>query len=161
MKRFVFAAVLSTALAASYALGASTDRTLVETYEGIADSILAAKRSEAAVVRAILASHWKAARAAAQAGRWDEAAAEVALIANEGDNAVGGIRKRLLEGGHHHNAEGEAQGIYEPGYVIVTVEAKRKALDLVSRLQAAKDDAARKAVWAEVEAVAQAVCSAH
>ncbi len=41
----------------------------------------------------------------------------MALFANEGDNAIAGIRKRLVEGGHHHNAAGEEQGIFEEGYV--------------------------------------------
>jgi hypothetical protein len=142
--------------AASYAFGASTDKPLVATYDKIADGILAANHAETAIVRAILSSQRNAGEAAAAAGKWDEAAANAALWANEGDNAVGGIRKRLLEGGHHHNAEGEAKGVFEPGYVIVTVEAKKKALDLVAKIQAAKDDAARKAAWGEFVKLAEA-----
>ena len=57
------------------------------------------------------------------------AAAELALFANEGDNAIGGVRKKLLEGGHHFNAAGEEAGVYEDGYVIVTREAKAAILD--------------------------------
>ena len=76
----------------------------------------------------------------------------MALFANEGDNQIGGIRKRLLEGGHHHNAEGEAKGIYEEGYVIVTKAAKKSCLDAVAALQTAKDDAGRKAAWDAFEA---------
>jgi hypothetical protein len=81
----------------------------------------------------------------------------MALFANEGDNAVGGVRKRLLEGGHHHNAEGEAKGIYEPGYVIVTVAQKKTALDAVAELRAATTDAARKAAMDKFHAVAGSV----
>ena len=55
-------------------------------------------------------------------------ASDVGQLATEGDNAVGAVRKRLLEGGHHHNAAGEAQGIYDEGYVIVTRAAKARLL---------------------------------
>ena len=55
-------------------------------------------------------------------------ASDVGQLATEGDNAVGAVRKRLLEGGHHHNAAGEAQGIYDEGYVIVTRAAKAQLL---------------------------------
>jgi hypothetical protein len=84
----------------------------------------------------------------------------VALWANEGDNAVGGIRNRLLEGGHHHNAEGEAKGIYEAGYVIVTVAAKKSALDIAAKLQAAADDAARAASCQAFEKLADGLSPA-
>jgi hypothetical protein len=157
MKRIAWLGSLAVVAAASYAFGASTDKTLVETYDKIADGILAAKHAESAVVRAILATHRGHGEAAATAGRWDEAAAQTALWANEGDNAVGGIRKRLLEGGHHHNAEGEAKGIFEPGYVVVTVEAKKKALAAVAAMQAASDDAGRRAAWADFCKVADSL----
>ena len=145
---------------ASYALGASTDKPLVATYDKIADGILAANHAETAIVQAILGSHRAAGEAAATAGKWDEAAANVALWANEGDNAVGGIRKRLLEGGHHHNAEGESKGVFEAGYVTVTSAAKKAALEISAKIQAAKDDAARKAAWAEFEKLADATLAA-
>lgn len=141
---------------ASYAFGATTDKPLVTTYDRIADGILAANHAETAIVRAILASHRNAGEAGAAAGKWDVAAENAALWANEGDNAVGGIRKRLLEGGHHHNAEGEAKGVFEAGYVVVTAEAKKKALTLVQTIQTAKDDGARKAAWSEFAKMAEA-----
>jgi hypothetical protein len=160
MKRSFVLAGFVVVAAASYALGAGTSKPLVAAYESVADVILGAKHAESAVVAAILESHRGHAAAAAAAGKWGEAAAEVALFANEGDNAVGGVRKRLLEGGHHHNAEGEAKGIYEPGYVIVTIEAKKAALDVAARLQAGGDDAARKAAMAEFERVAAGLLAA-
>lgn len=154
MKRtaLLFALVGAVAVS-SYALGAATGKPLVATYDKIADGILAANHQETAIITAILASHHEAAEAAAMAGKWEDAAANMALWANEGDNAVGGIRKRLLEGGHHHNAEGEAKGIFEPGYVVVTVAAKKAALAVVAALQAAKDEAGRKSAWDEFSKV--------
>jgi hypothetical protein len=83
------------------------------------------------------------------------AAAEMALFANEGDNAVGGIRKRLLDGGHHHNAEGEAKGIFEEGYVLVTRAAKAECLAACKALQTASDDAGKKAAWDKFDAAAK------
>ena len=69
------------------------------------------------------------------------AAAEMALFANEGDNAIGGVRKRLLEGGHHFNAAGEDAGEYDEGYVIVTRKARGKILDLSKAVRQATADA--------------------
>src|SRR6186713_3077729 len=121
-------------LAAGFALGAETKKTLVATYDSIADSILAANKSEHNVVVAILTSHHHAAEMQFKAGKFEECAAEMALFANEGDNAVGGIRKRLVEGGHHHNAEGEEKGIFDTGFVIVTKAAKQKLRDASAAL---------------------------
>ena len=87
-------------------------------------------------------------------GKFDDAVAEIAMFANEGDNAVGGIRKRLVEGGHHHNAEGEAKGVYEAGFVVVTKEAKQKILAASAALRDAKADADRKAAWDTFHSVA-------
>jgi hypothetical protein len=156
-KHTILIAAVALVAVASYALGASTDKALVDKYNKVADDILAANHAETAVVKEILASHRAAAEAAATAGKWDEAAAQISLWANEGDNAVGGIRKRLLEGGHHHNAEGESKGIYEPGYVIVTVEAKKKALAAAAAIQAAKDDAGRKAAFEDFKKACESI----
>jgi hypothetical protein len=141
-------------LAAGFALGAETRKSLVATYDSIADSILAANKSEHNVVRAILEYHHHAARQAMKDGKFDDAAAEMGLFANEGDNAVGGIRKRLVEGGHHHNAEGEEKGVFDAGFVVVTKDAKKKVMAATASLQAAKDEAGRKAAWEAFEAAA-------
>jgi hypothetical protein len=146
---------------ASFALGAETRKSLVASYETLADTILGAKKTERNLVQAILDSHRAAAQQAFAAGKWEEAAAQIALFANEGDNAVGGVRKRLLEGGHHHNAEGEAKGVYEPGYVIVTKEAKVKLLAASQTLQTAKDDGGRKAAFDDFAKTADAFCKAE
>ena len=74
--------------------------------------------------QALKANDPAAARAAVE-----NVAAAVGQIGTEGDNAVAGVRKRLLQGGHHANAEGEKQGIYDEGYVVVTKAAKQAFLD--------------------------------
>jgi hypothetical protein len=147
MKGSMRLSLLLIAAVVGYAAAAETPKPLVASYDSLADVILGAKQTEANLVEAILEGHRQHAEAAFQAKDHEGAAAEMALFANEGDNAVGGIRKRLLEGGHHHNAEGEAQGIYDPGFVIVTKKAKAAVLAAVSALRSAQDDAGREAAW--------------
>ena len=145
--------------AASFAFGAETSKSLVATYDSLADTILGAKKSERNLVLSILGSHFAHAQRAMKDGKHDDAAAEMAFFANEGDNAVGGIRKRLVEGGHHHNAEGEAKGVYDEGFVVVTKAAKKKALDASAALLSASADADRKAAWDAFESVAAPLLS--
>lgn len=132
----------------------ATPKHTVACYSSLADGILALERAEEDLVRALLDGHYQAARGAHEHAQHEQAAAEMALFANEGDNAVGGVRKKLLEGGHHHNAEGEAQGVFEPGYVIVTKTAKAAALAAASAMRAAKDDAGRDKAWKDFMAAA-------
>jgi hypothetical protein len=146
-----------------------TPSAMVASYKTLADAILAVKKTEANLVRSILMSaHDRAqsemgrARAAlkgndtkgAQAAIEDVAAA-VGQIGSEGDSSVGAIRKRLLEGGHHHNADGEAKGVYDEGFVIVTKTAKAQFLDAAKAIgqiaKAPKADAL-EAEWTKVEA---------
>jgi hypothetical protein len=133
----------------------ATPPTFVAAYESLATVILGARQAEADLVRALLDGHYRHAEARLAAGDAEGAAAEIALFANEGDNAVGGVRKRLIEGGHHHNAAGEAQGVYEPGYVIVTRSAKQAALEASANLRRASTDAERQAAWDAFAAVAE------
>ena len=118
----------------------ATPRQLVETYDSLADAILAAKKTEWNLVHTILATTYSHAEGTAKAAlaklaqgadagaEIEKLAALVAQIGNEGDAGVAAIRKRLIEGGHHHHASGEQQGIYDPGFVIVTRTAKRRAM---------------------------------
>jgi len=137
-------AVLVTAL---WVWAQETPKSMVSTYDNLADAILAIKKTEASFVHGVLDGHRHGAHAYYMAKDYQKAAAEMALFANEGDNAIAGVRKRLLEGGHHHNAAGEAKGIYEPGYVVVTIAAKKQILAASSALRSASDDGARKAAW--------------
>lgn len=142
-----------------------TPAPLVSTYRSLADAILAVKESESNLVKSILATTYGHAEAALAQARGkikarqpakaelEKLAALVSQLGNEGDNSVAGIRKRLLEGGHHHNAEGEKQGVYDEGFVIVTRSAKKVFLDAagaIGRLAASPDSAALEAEWQKV-----------
>jgi hypothetical protein len=132
----------------------ATPKATVACYSSLADAILALHETEEEFVRAMLDAHHAAARAAREHGMHEQAAAEMALFGNEGDNAIGGVRKKLLDGGQHHNAEGEAQGIFEPGYVLVTKKIKEGTLAAATAMRAAKDDAAREKAWKDFAALA-------
>jgi hypothetical protein len=144
---------------------AKTPQQLVDTYDSLADTILAAKKTEWNLVHSILALTYRHAEgmlaaAKAKIGAGANAKAEIETLAalvsqlgNEGDSAIAGIRKRLLEGGHHHNAAGEAKGTYEEGYVIVTRAAKKAFLasaGRIGRLASSPDVAALDAEWKQV-----------
>lgn len=153
MKQIVAVLVLSLSLLAVPAMAQKTPPASVAAYDALADSILGLRSAESNFVASILDYHFQAAKLAFKAEDWDKAAAQMALFANEGDNAVAGIRKRLVEGGHHHNAAGEEAGIYDEGFVIVTKEAKRAALAASKALREAQDSAAREAAWAQFKQV--------
>ena len=136
-------------------LAQKTPASMVAAYDSLAKIILNVRDAEEDLVRAMLDGHFHGAQALMKQGKYDDAAAEMALFANEGDNAIAGIRKRLVEGGHHHNAAGEEQGIYEEGYVLVTREAKQKMLASSTAMRQAKDDVAREAAWNDFAAVAK------
>lgn len=146
-----------------------TPSELVASYDALADTILAAHTTEQKLVRAILAASYGHAQAELARGRQalkanDAGAARAALenlalavaqIGTEGDNAVAGVRKRLLDGGHHHHAAGEAQGLYDQGYVIVTRAAKQAFLDASKAIAALAREPKADALeveWKKVEA---------
>ncbi len=122
---------------------------LVDTDATLADSVLALRDAEIGLVKAIIARHRHAADVKMRQGDWQATAAEIALFANEGDNAVGGVRKRLLEGGHHFNAAGEEAGRFDEGFVIVTRAARKKCLELSAALRKASNDMEKKQLWDE------------
>jgi hypothetical protein len=121
----------------------STPKEMVATYDALADTILGGIKTERRLVVAILNAAYAHARVEVERARQalessdntgakaaiENLAAAVGQIGTEGDNAVAGIRKRLLQGGHHANVEGEAQGLFDEGYVIVTKTAKKAFLD--------------------------------
>jgi hypothetical protein len=148
----VVAALAATALAAP-ALAQTTPAPAVAAYDNLATTILSVRDLEANLVRTILDGHHHAAKSLYERGDYAGAAAQMALFANEGDNAIGGVRKRLLEGGHHYNAEGEKKGEYEPGFVVVTREAKKQVLAASAALRQATTDVERKKAWDDFAAV--------
>lgn len=148
----------------------ATPAEMVATYQTLADGILALKRTEENLCRSILAASFahgqvELGRAKKAIAASDQKAAQAALeslaaaighIATEGDNAVAGVRKRLLDGGHHHNAAGEAQGIFDAGFVIVTRAARQKLLDssrTIGQLSRAPKADALESEWKKVSAV--------
>lgn len=145
------------ALVALPTMAQETPSSMAAAYDSLAKIILNVRQAEEDLVRAMLDGHYHGAKSLMKQGRYDAAAAEMALFANEGDNAVAGIRKRLVEGGHHHNAAGEEQGIFEEGYVLVTREAKKTMLSASTALRQAKDDVAREAAWKQFSDVAQEI----
>lgn len=166
---FISTVVMPGVLAAQGA-SVSTPAEFVATYDSLATAILATKQTEQNLVRSILSTtyaHANAARARAeraiksgdkQAAKAaiEELAGHVAQLGNEGDNAVAGIRKRLVEGGHHHNAAGENQGIYDPGFVVVTRSGKQKLLKAsqnIAQLARDPDSNALAREWASVKTI--------
>jgi hypothetical protein len=143
----------------------ATPEELVAAYDSLANTILDAKKAERHMVLSILSATYRRAettleqaktkiRAGEDARSDIEAlAALVAQLGNEGDAAVAGIRKRLIEGGHHHNAAGEQQGLYEEGFVIVTRAAKKVFLGCageIGKLGTAPDAGALDVQWQKV-----------
>ena len=129
-----------------------TTPSLAAAYSALADSILALRAAEDGFVRAILDDHYRGAKRSVARGDYEQAAVEMALFATEGDNTIAGIRKRLIEGGHHHNADDSAQGKYETGFVIVTRKAKKQLLETSAAMRQATTDEARKAAWDDFDA---------
>ncbi len=154
---------------------AATPPALVDTYESLADVILAAKKSEWNLVHSILSAtylHAEAVMGAAESklkagqsarAEIEKLAALVTQLGNEGDAAVAAVRKRLIEGGHHHQAAGEAKGVYDEGFVIVTRAAKKAFLEAgknIGRMSGTSDAAALRAEWSKVQKKFQDVCEA-
>ncbi len=155
-------------LAQAGTMPAGTPPAMVATYDSLADAILAVKKTEAGLVRSILGAAYAhaqvemdRARKAIKAGdakgsqtALEGLAAVVGQLGTEGDNAVGAVRKRLLEGGHHHNSAGEARGIYDEGYVVVTRAAKQVFLDAskaIGQLARSARADALEVEWKKVE----------
>jgi hypothetical protein len=160
----------SVAPAAAQSVDSGTPPEMVATYNTLADGLLALKRTEENLVKSILAAakaHGEvqlmrakraigASDAAASKTAVEALASDVAQLGTEGDNSVGAVRKKLIEGGQHHNAAGEAQGIFDEGFVIVTKAAKQKLLESsrrIAQMASAPKAAGLDEEWKAVEAV--------
>ena len=101
-------------------------------YRGLADSILANKRTEKAVVAGLLQverdlalAAFDKAKAGVAAGELRTAAQHIGDFATEGGAVVEPIRNLLLQGGHHHHAQDSGpEALYERGYVVLTKKMK-------------------------------------
>ena len=158
MKRntlIVVAALATLALPAVAGEVPTTPKSIVKAYDALADTILATRSAELNFVKALLDGHLHAAKTSMKNGNYEAAAGFMALFANEGDNNIGGVRKKLLEGGHHFNADGEEAGIFEDGYVVVTREAKAGMLEASKELRLAEDEEGRMAAWKKFAEVAK------
>ena len=159
MRRVILTIVLMIGLLAGPVAAQETPASIAKAYDAMADTILSLRQAELHFVASMLDGHRHAAKVRMKNGDWEGAAGEIALFANEGDNSIGGVRKRLLEGGHHFNAEGEEQGVFEPGYVIVTREAKEGLLKLATALRQAETDDERKTVWKDFVTLSEELLS--
>jgi len=166
----IAAAGTAGALAAEHGMGgrpAGTPPELVNSYDSLADAILAAKKTEYNIVHSILAVTYGHADATVReikgklaAGKdvkmdMEKLADLVSQLGNEGDAAVAAIRKKLLEGGHHHHSNAEDQGIYDEGFVIVTRAAKKVFLDAageIGKMAGSASEAGVDAQWQKVSA---------
>jgi hypothetical protein len=176
----LFAALVSTAALAQMKVPegrpASTPAQLVEAYDSLADTIIAVKKTEWNLVHSILAmtySHAQGtvaeAKAKIKAGKdaradIEKLAALVSQLGNEGDAAVAGVRKRLVDAGahhhHHHHAKKDEEPTHDKGFVIVTREAKRGLLEAagrIGRMAGSPDAAALDAEWGKVQSLFQSL----
>lgn len=110
-------------------------------YRGLADSILANKRTEKAVVigllqveRDLALAAFDRAKAAGDAAELRTAAQHIGDFATEGGAVIEPIRNLLLQGGHHHHAQDSGpEALYDRGYVALTRKHKMQALELAKR----------------------------
>lgn len=136
MRTRIVVTMLVLALAAGVAVAQETPKALVAAYSALADAIIALDKAEEGFVASLLDGHRHGAMAHFKGERFEMAAAEAILFANEGDNAIAGIRKRLLDEGHHHHADDSGPtSTYEPGFVIVTRVAKTRVLELAPAIR--------------------------
>lgn len=186
MKKLLALAVILIAVAVAVPVQAQeTPAPMVQTYSALADAILGLNQAEVAFMRTLLSTHHGHAEAAAMKGDYAAAAAQMALVANEGDNAIAGIRNRLVEGGHHHHhADGEGhhhaddeghhadddgshhsddtdESAYDPGFIIVTKAAKAVMIEASAAMRSAGDEAAAMAAWEKFAAAYTAVMGAQ
>lgn len=111
-----------------------------QTYENLANAIIAVRETENALVLGILwhshalaGENLASARDGTSRGRvahLEAAAREITNIANEGDSRVQAVRQRLLKAGHHHNTDTETQ----EDYIFIDSEEKARMLELATQI---------------------------
>ncbi|MEZ5063396.1 MAG: hypothetical protein R3B81_01615 [bacterium] len=113
---------------------------LANTYEQLANAILAIKETESALVGTMLMFHYESAEhelqlamsgdAAAKKAHLEAAAAEITYLANEGDKAVQAVVQRMLKAGHHHHTD----GMTREDYMFVDSVEKQTLLALAGKI---------------------------
>ena len=163
MRYLISAAIAAVAFCHVSAVAQETAPGLVSTYEALADTILSVKRAEAGLVQALLESHFSAASAAFEQRDYAVAAAHMSLFANEGDNAIAGVRKRLVEGGHHHHhhASDVDDDEYDQGFVVVNKAHKASLLAAAAQMRQAKRKSDAKDAWQRFETTAGALLTSE
>lgn len=130
-------------------------------YRGLADSILANKRTEKAVVVGILqverdlvlGAFERAKAGGTAAAELRTAAQHIGDFATEGGAVIEPIRNLLLQGGHHHHAQDSGpEALYDRGYVVLTRKMKVRALELAKRTAQLAETAASAAAIDEARA---------
>jgi hypothetical protein len=158
MKRLAALALsLVLGLAPAGQAGTGTGTALAEAYEGLANTIIAVRETESALVRAILTAHHDAARAQLDAARaaapdarakhLQDAATEITYLAGEGDKRVQAVLQRLLKAGHHHHTDGYTS----EDYMYVDSAEKKALLDLAGKVAKIDDPTAIPAVAKELD----------
>jgi hypothetical protein len=129
------------------AIERAATETAAQTYEHLAEAIIAIEKTEDDLVKSILIGHFTSAEArlrmAMREGETrrpalERAAEEIANIANEGDKRIQAVRQRLLKAGHTHNTDVETK----EDYMFINGKEKKALLALAQRVGAMKDDVA-------------------
>ena len=111
-----------------------------ETYEQLANAIIAIRKTEDGLVKGIVMhAQGSAAAALAQAASangpaqkqaLETAATEITNAANEGDKPVLAVRQRLSKAGHTHHTDAETK----EDYLWIDSKEKKQLLDLARRV---------------------------
>jgi len=122
------------------------DRVAAATYENLANAIIAIEATENELVKSILLGYQAAAHGHLHAAIADEknrrahleeAAADIANIANEGDKRIQAIRQRLAKAGHTHNSDATTK----EDYMFIDSKEKKAFLELARRVSQLNADA--------------------
>ncbi len=109
------------------------------TYEQLATTIIALRKTEDTLVAEILNNYRQLAddqlrgahdEAKDRAGRLEAAAEQVTNIANEGNKSIQAIRQRLKQAGHSHHSDADSK----EDYMFVDSQAKKQFLALAKKI---------------------------
>lgn len=111
-----------------------------ETYENLAEAIIALRKTEIGLIKGVLmhaeASAQMALTRATKAPEAEKrqvlevAAMQITNIANEGDKAIQAVRQRLTKAGHMHHSDAETQ----EDYIFIDGKEKKELLGLAQRV---------------------------